>query len=135
MDLIIRMQFLDRICPGQKSVKGVCAKLSSSKTKEDICESLKHRLLGQESVLLSDAKPFLDHEYFIEKPAFITDGLLDLSLADHKFHRFMTYLNIRDLDVFYSGQFDFAANAAISFGRYVNTGSKNYFEFAFYFLY
>lgn len=127
---IIKIEFSRGICPGMKSVPAICKKLPAKYLRSLIIEHLKP--LDPELwdyCAVSNTMPFQCGELYVEKPALITEGLQDLTLADHKFHRIMKYLRLSDLRSFFDGRYDFALNAKTSFGHYQKTEEKEYFVF------
>lgn len=62
--------------------------------------------------------PFCKKVQYIPKPALISDELLNLSLANHKYHRFMRYLAIPDIREYFGGSYAFAEKSNFSFGEY-----------------
>lgn len=127
---IIKIEFSQGICPSMKSVPAICKKLPASYLRSLIIEHLKP--MDPElwdDCAVSNTMPFQCDELYVEKPALITEGLQDLTLADHKFHRIMKYLRLSDLRSFFDGGYDFALNAKISFGHYQKVEEKEYFVF------
>lgn len=128
---IVKIEFLQASCPGMKSVSAICKKISAKNLRALILTHLKP--LNPEvwgDCAVSNLMPFQCDELYVEKTALITEGLQDLSLADHKFHRTMKYLKISDLRSFLDGSFDFARNAKTSFGHYQKTEENEYFVFS-----
>ena len=76
--------------------------------------------------------PFYQNELYIPKPALVSNELLDLSLADHKYHRFMRYLAISDINEYFNGTYSFAEKSNFSFGKYSFEGDKMKFSFRDY---
>lgn len=60
---------------------------------------------------LTSCFPYYNKRYFVAKPAEISNGLLNLSLEDHKFHRFMRYLDIEQFAPFFQGGFHYGEQA------------------------
>lgn len=128
---IIKIEFSQGVCPGMKSVSAICKKLSAKYLRSLILAYLKP--LDPElwdDCAVSNTMPFQCGQLYVEKPALITEGLQDLSLADHKFHRIMKYLKLSDLRSFFDGSYDFARNAKTSFGHYQKTAENEYFIFS-----
>lgn len=109
---IFCIQFKERKCPRCKSIADLCKKVNDSLLFDSIRD-----ISGE--VDLSNVFPKLEEEFFVEKPSIINDNLLNLSLADFKYHRFMKYLPLKNLGRFLEGTFDFEKNGKISFGAYV----------------
>ena len=122
MERIIKIVLSDQVCCGVTTVRQVCQNVD--KRLQMLC--------AEESEIgaISMALPFLGGDCFIPKPAIITDNQLNLSLADHKYHRFMKYLRLSELSDYYRGSFDFAANARIRFGSYQKYCGVDTFAFA-----
>ena len=121
MERIFRIFLSEQTCCGVTSVPQVCRAVD---------RQLRQLLCRESSVLaFSCALPCLQNEYYIPKPAVITGGLLNLSLKDHKYHRFMKYLRLSELMDFYEGRFDFAANAKLRFGVYRKENGCDTFTF------
>ena len=128
---IIKIEFSQGVCSGMKSVSAICKKLSAKYLRSLILAYLKP--LNPElwdNCAVSNTMPFQCGQLYVEKPALITEGLLDLSLADHKFHRVMKYLKLSELRNFLDGSYDFARNAKTSFGHYHKTTENEYFAFS-----
>lgn len=121
MERIFRIFLSDQTCRGVTSVPQVC---------RGIDRQLRQSLCQESSILaFSCALPCLRNDYFIPKPAVITGELLNLSLKDHKHHRFMKYLRLSELMDFYEGSFDFSANAKLRFGVYRKENGCDTFTF------
>ena len=122
MERIIKIVLSEQVCRGVTTVQQVC---------QNVDKRLKV-LFAEEAEIraVSMALPFLGNDCFIPKPAVITEKQLNLSLADHKFHRFMKYLRLAELSDYYQGIFDFAANAGIHFGTYQKDPGLDTFAFA-----
>lgn len=121
MEKIFRISLSNKTFYGVSSVQKIC---------RNIDKKLNDALLGSCDIsTFSETFPFNQDDYYIIKPTFITKGLLNLSLKDHKFHRFMNYLKINDLSNYYMGNFDFEANSRVRFGVYYKKNDIETFSF------
>ena len=106
---IVKVYFKNNVCLGYKSLIDICQIMSFPG--------------------VSNFFPFCKKELYIPKPALISNKLLNLSLVDHKYHRFMRYLAISDINDYFSGTYSFAEKSNFSFGNYNLDNEKMKFTF------
>ena len=121
MNRLFLIQFVNRECYGFKSVSEICARCNQPEVKEKLEKVLNN-------AAISNVMPRVGEKFFIEKPARISEGLLNLSLSDHKFHRFMKLLPLEELDNFLQGRFNFRSNSEVYYGSFKKTGKGDLFE-------
>lgn len=106
---IVKIWFDSRDFQKIKSISELCQYVSELNTILNI----------KKEFLCSDVFPFRGDDYYIIKPVAITNGLLNLSIKNHKYHRTLQYINIYELDKFFWGGFDYKKNSQIAFGKIV----------------
>ncbi len=122
MERVVKIPLSNQVCRGATTVQQVG---------QNVDRRLQLFYAAEPEInAISMTLPFLGADCFIPKPAVITEKQLNLSLADHKFHRFMKYLRLSELSDYYYGDFDFAGNAGIRFGTYQKDRSVDTFVFA-----
>lgn len=109
MQEIVKIWFDSNVFQDIKSMNELCKYIS---------KSVYFKMVKQ-NFICSDFFPFRGEDYYIIKPVATTKGLLNLSIANHKYHRTLQYVCISELKAYFWGGYDFENNANISFGKIV----------------
>lgn len=127
--LIYKMVFSKEI-KGFNSVAGICNGLSA----EELYRSFKRKYKGIDfsdvSIAMSDGMPYIDEQYYIPRPAAIIRGLRLLNITNQKALRTISYIELTNLENYFTGTYDYVEATKKNFGSFKKTEDGTFFTFA-----
>ncbi len=119
---VVKIKF-DGDISGCNSMMNLCKKLTSI----DMHCVFEHNDLSKGVCAISNALPYVDNDYFVPKPAAITEKLKEIDITSQKALRTINYIELSKLSQYFAGEFDYLQASKLTFGSFYRK-DKSYFR-------
>lgn len=119
---IIKIRF-DGDVPRCNSIMSLCQYLTST----DIRSAFTLNVPNKRICAISDALPYVGDDYFVPKPAVITERLKDIDITSQKALRTINYIELSKLNQYFTGEFNYLQASKRTFGSFYRK-EKSYFR-------